>query len=151
VAPVVVAEWRRLAGVDPAVVWSTVADPARATEWAPVASATFMGGEVPAVGNTVFVGRGRRSTTPEDAWRYRIVEWDAGHHYACEVTRPRAAGTERLDVEVTGEWDPVAPVTRVELCYRAEVAPLLTVLCRWRIASLLRRALDGIERAVARR
>jgi hypothetical protein len=66
------------------------------------------------------------------------------------VTRPRAAGTERLDVEVTGEWDPVAPVTRVELCYRAEVVPLLTVPCRWRVASLLRRALDGIEQAVAR-
>ena len=143
-ARVVVEDGLLLPQTDPSAVWALLADPSRITEWAPVRDADFMGTELPGVGHTAFVRVGRRAK-PEASWRCRIVAWHAGTHYACEMDTPGLASHQRLDVSVAAEIEEGHPSARVALRYAGRVPWLLAAPYRWRVGTLVRRALWGIE------
>ena len=83
-ARIVVSDERKIEGRDAAEIWTLVADLSRFGEWFPVHNATSMTGDVPQVGNIIFVSIGRRSD-PADAIRLEVCEWEAGRRFACEV------------------------------------------------------------------
>lgn len=100
-ARIVVHDERRIEGRDAAEVWAQVADLSRFGEWFPVRHATSMTGEVPQVGNIIFVSVGRRSD-PADAIRLEVCEWEAGRRFACEVREVPGIGEGLFSVEVGG-------------------------------------------------
>ena len=81
---IVVRDERRIEDRNAAEIWTLVADLSRFGEWFPVHSATSMTGDVPQVGNIIFVTIGRRSD-PADAIRLEVCEWEAGRRFACDV------------------------------------------------------------------
>lgn len=144
---VVVRDGRLLHGADPARVWALVADPARTEEWAPVYSAGYLGTELPGVGHTVFV-RLHRFTDPTNALRFRIVEWDAGHRYRCEIDGIKVGTEHQLDVIVRAEVDAGSPAADLELRYSANVPSSWASPVRWWVRSRLARAVAGVEKLV---
>lgn len=100
-AHIVVRDERRIEGRDAAEIWSQVADLSRFGEWFPVRNATSMTGELPQVGNIIFVTIGRRSD-PADAVRLEVSEWEAGRRFACEVREVPGIDEGRFSVEVDG-------------------------------------------------
>ena len=127
--------------------WALVADPARTEEWAPVFSAGYLGTELPGVGHTVFV-RMHRFTDPAHALRFRIVEWEAGHRYRCEIDGIRVGSEHQLDVIVGAEVDAGSPAADLELRYRAEVPSAWVSPVRWRVRSRLAQAVAGVATLV---
>lgn len=100
-ARIVVRDQRTIEGRDAAEIWTQVADLSRFGEWFPVHSATSLMGEVPQVGNIIFVSIGRRSD-PADAVRLEVVEWDAGRRFTCDVREIPGIGEGLFSVEVDG-------------------------------------------------
>jgi uncharacterized protein YndB with AHSA1/START domain len=134
-------------GIDPARVWAFVADPARIDQWAPVRSSSFMGTELPSQGHTVFLHRTRRRS-PDDAWRCRIEAWDAGHAIRCALETPGPAESQEMQITVATEGSGDRPIAAVSLEYRGDVPPWLAPVYRWRIRTMLRRAVRRIRDAV---
>lgn len=100
-ARIVVLDERKIESRDAAEVWAQVADLSRFGEWFPVHNATSMTGEVPQVGNIIFVSVGRRSD-PADAIRLEVCEWEAGRRFACEVRQVPGVSEGLFSVEVDG-------------------------------------------------
>jgi hypothetical protein len=100
-ARIVVRDERRIEGRDAAEIWSLVADLSRFGEWFPVHRATSMTGDVPQVGNIIFVTIGRR-TDPADAVRLEVCEWEAGRRFSCEVRGLPGIEEGLFSVEVDG-------------------------------------------------
>ena len=137
----------RAEGVDPASVWAFVADPANVARWAPFRSAGYMGTELPGVGHTLFLHRGR-SERADDAWRCRIEAWEAGHRFRCSLETPGTATAQEIEVIVENQGSGAQPVAAVSFAYRGDVPPALAPIYRWRIAAIGRRALHRIFAAV---
>ena len=100
-ASIVVSDERRIDGRDVAEIWAQVADLSRFGEWFPVHTATPMTGEVPQVGNIIFLSIGRRRD-PADAIRLEVCEWEAGRRFACEVREVPGIAEGVFTVEVEG-------------------------------------------------
>lgn len=100
-ARIVVSDERRIDGRDVAEIWAQVADLSRFGEWFPVHTATPMTGEVPQVGNIIFLSIGRRRD-PADAIRLEVCEWEAGRRFACEVREVPGMAEGVFTVEVEG-------------------------------------------------
>ena len=98
-ARIVVRDERRIDGRDAAEIWTVVADLSRFGEWFPVHKALSMTGDLPQVGNIIFVTVGRRSD-PADAVRLEVCEWEAGQRYACDVRELPGFQTGLFTVEV---------------------------------------------------
>jgi len=101
VARIVVRDERRIEDRDAANVWTMVADLSRFGEWFPVHRATSMTGDLPQVGNIIFVAVGRRSD-PADAIRLEVCEWEAGRRFACDVRGLPGIKEGLFTVEVDG-------------------------------------------------
>jgi hypothetical protein len=136
---------RMMHAADPAATWTLVADPERIIEWAPVHAVGFMGTELPSVGHTAFVTM-RAGRPPDEALRFRVVEWDAGHRYRCEVEGFRWATKGQFVVTVDSELEEGHAAASVKLGFRAVVPRWLAPLYRLRVRSLLRRGVAAIER-----
>ncbi len=93
---------RIIEGRDAASVWARVGDVARIDEWFPVHIVGALAGEAPAVGNVVFVSH-RKEQDPGQAFRLRIVEWEAGTRFECEVDSVPGITHGRFGVRVIGE------------------------------------------------
>ena len=100
-AQVVVSDERAIEQRDAAEVWTVVADLSRFGEWFPVHRATSMTGDVPQVGNIIFLSIGRRSD-PASAIRLEVTEWEAGRRFACDVREVPGIDDGRFSVTVTG-------------------------------------------------
>jgi len=100
-ARIVVRDERSIEGRDAAEIWTLVADLSRFGEWFPVHNAISMTGDVPQVGNIIFVTIGRRSD-PADAIRLEVCEWEAGRRFACEVRELPGIDQGLFSVEVEG-------------------------------------------------
>jgi hypothetical protein len=100
-AHIVVRDERRFERRDAAELWTLVADLSRFGEWFPVHSATSMTGDLPQVGNIIFVAVGLRSD-PANAVRLEVCEWEAGRRFACEVRGLPGIDTGVFSVEVDG-------------------------------------------------
>ena len=100
-ARIVVRDDRRIEDRDAAEIWAQVADLSRFGEWFPVKHATSMTGELPQVGNIIFVTIGRRSD-PADAVRLEVSEWEAGRRFACDVREVPGIDEGLFSVEVDG-------------------------------------------------
>ena len=98
---IVVSDERQFDGRDAAEMWTQVADLSRFGEWLPVHDATSMTGEVPQVGNIIFVSVARRSD-PADAIRLEVCEWEAGRRFACDVRDVPGIDEGLFSVEVDG-------------------------------------------------
>jgi hypothetical protein len=146
VARVVVRDGRLLEGVDPAAVWTLVADPSRIGEWAGVRAVGYMGTELPAAGQVVFVAG--RWVPARRARRVEILTWEAGHRYRCGLPDGRFASERRFEVVVTAEVEPGGTSARVTVGYQAEVVAWLASLWRMRAAGRLLRMLDRAERTL---
>jgi hypothetical protein len=100
-ARILVSDERRIEGRGAAEIWAQVADLSRFGEWFPVRNATSMTGDVPEVGNIIFVTIGRRND-PADAVRLEVCEWEAGRRFACEVRELPGIDEGLFSVEVEG-------------------------------------------------
>lgn len=98
-ARIVVRDQRRIEGRDAAELWTLVADLSRFGEWFPVHKAASMTGDLPQVGNIIFITVGRRKD-PADAVRLEVCEWEAGRRFACEVRGLPGIDAGLLTVEV---------------------------------------------------
>ena len=140
---------QRAEGVDPASVWAFVADPANVARWAPFHHAGYMGTELPGVGHTIFLHRGRRERANE-AWRCRIEAWEAGHRVRCSLETPGAATAQELEVVVENLGSGALPVAAISLAYRGDVPAALVPIYQWRVSAIGRRALRRVFAAVPR-
>ena len=138
-ASVVVRDGRSQPGIDPARAWALVADLNRLDEWLGAKLVGSMTTEVPGVGHVFFIGLTRRST-PDRSVRLRVVEWEAGSRYLCEIADLPFLRDGRFEVVVVG-----APHvdTTVQLTVSGEAARLS--------APLIRRDLGRRFRAAHRR
>ena len=109
-ARIVVSDQRRIDERDVAEIWAQVADLSRFGEWFPVHTATSMTGEVPQVGNIIFLSIGRRRD-PADAIRLEVCEWEAGRRFACEVRAVPGIPEGLFTVEVESAASGGATVT----------------------------------------
>jgi len=147
VTSILVRSVERLDGVDPARVWAFVADPANIVRWAPARTIGYLGTEIPDVGHSLFLHRGRRERAGR-AWRCRIAQWEAGHRIRCTLDTPGAARQQEIEVVVETSGSGAAPAADLSLAYRAEVPAPAALLYRWRIAAMERTALRKIREEV---
>ena len=110
-AHIVVRDERTIERRDAAEVWTQVADLSRFGEWFPAHQATSMTGDVPQVGNIIFLSLSRRSD-PTSAIRLEVREWEAGRRFACDVREIPGIDEGRFSVSVTGPAGGAALVTR---------------------------------------
>lgn len=139
-ARIVVRDERRIEGRDAAEIWTLVADLSRFGEWFPVHTATSMTGDLPEVGNIIFVTVGRRSD-PADAVRLEVSEWEAGRRFACDVRGLPGIDVGLLTVEV-GRAS--ADAATVILRFGAEDGRLAGRIAAYEISRRFRRALDRL-------
>ena len=100
-AHIVVRDERTIERLDAAAVWTLVADLSRFGDWFPVHRATSMTGDVPQVGNIIFLSLSRRSD-PASAIRLEVSEWEAGRRFVCDVREVPGIDEGRFSVSVTG-------------------------------------------------
>ena len=146
---VAVAVLDEMDGVDPARVWSFVADPANLAKWAPARRAGFIGTEMPAVGHTVFLHRGR-GDDPDRAWRCRIDEWEAGHRIRCTLETPGYARDQTIEVVAETRGTGAHASTGLRVRYRGDVPAGLAPLYRWRVRSMGEQAIRAVATAGTR-
>ncbi len=123
-----------------------VADPARADEWAAVATVGYMGTELPKSGQVVFV-RTRRWQRPSSARRVEIEEWEAGERYSCKLGSYRLAENVTFGVEIHPEPAGGGVGTRIKLTQRMEAAPQLAGWLQNYGNRRLQRLIAKVERA----
>jgi Polyketide cyclase / dehydrase and lipid transport len=128
---------RTLHGRDSAEVWAEVADLPRFDAWFPVHVSGAMAGEVPSVGNVLFVSY-RRGTDPAEGVRLRVTEWEAGTRYSCEAMGIPGIRDGMLEVRVVGE----APgETHVHLGFTGDADGVTGRLAAFEISRRMRLAL----------
>jgi hypothetical protein len=139
-ARIVVSDERRIDGRDAAEIWAQVADLSRFGEWFPVHTATSMTGEVPQVGNIIFLSIGRRRD-PADAIRLEVCEWEAGRRFACEVREIPGIAEGVFTVEVKGA---ASGGTNVVLQFVGEGDAVSGQISGYEIGRRFRRALNRL-------
>jgi carbon monoxide dehydrogenase subunit G len=131
---------RVLHGRDPAEIWAIVADLPRLDAWFPVHVSGAMAGEVPSVGNVVFVSH-RKGADPADGIRLRVTEWDAGTRYACEALAVPGIVDGMFEVRVVGD----APgETRVRLSFTGDAEGVIGRVAAFEISRRMRLALRDL-------
>lgn len=128
---------RVLPGRDPAEVWAVVADLDRLDRWLPVHVSGAMAGEMPSVGNVVFVSF-RRGADPAESIRLRVTEWEAGTRYACEVLGVPGIDDAAFEVRVVGDAPGEA---RVRLSFTGDADGVTGRVAAFEISRRLRLAL----------
>ena len=136
----------RVFEVDPAQVWTLVADPGRVGEWAAIETVGFMGTEMPSSGHIVFV-RTRWWQRPSNARRIEVDEWEAGARYRCKLQPSRLVQAASFEVEIHPEVTSQGVATKVKLTQRVEVPALAGAPVRWYVDRRLRSTLDRIDEA----
>lgn len=131
---------RVLAGRDPAEVWAVVADLDRLDRWMPVHVSGAMAGEMPSVGNIVFVSH-RRGVDPADGIRLRVTEWEAGTRYACEALGVPGIDDGTFEVRVVGDAPGEA---RVQLSFTGDAEGVAGRVAAFEISRRLRLALRNL-------
>lgn len=132
-----------LHGRDPAEVWATVADLPRIDAWFPVYVAGAMAGEVPSVGNVVFVSP-RKGADPADSIRLRVTEWEAGTRYACEALAVPGIVDGMFEVRVVGD---TPGETRVRLGFSGDADGVTGRIAAFEISRRMRMALRNLAGA----
>lgn len=131
---------RVLHGRDPAEVWAEVADLPRLDEWFPVHVSGSMAGELPAIGNVVFVSH-RKGADPADSVRLRVTEWEAGTRYACEALAVPGIVDGMFEVRVVGD----APgETHVKLGFTGDADGVVGRVAAFEISRRMRLALRNL-------
>ena len=120
--------------------WAQVADLSRFGEWFPVHQATSMTGDVPQVGNIIFLSIGRRSD-PASAVRLEVSEWEAGRRFACDVREVPGIEEGRFSVTVTG---PPGGAATVNLSFVGDGDGLVARLSGFEIGRRFRCALERL-------
>lgn len=139
-AHIVVREERTIERRDAAGVWALVADLSRFGEWFPVRRAISMTGDVPQVGNMIFLTLGRRSD-PTSAIRLEVREWEAGRRFECDVRELPGIEEGRFSVSVTG---PPGGAATVSLGFIGKGDGVTARLSGFEIGRRFRRALDRL-------
>lgn len=146
---IVVGDRRRYEDVDPAAVWTLLADPSRIGEWAGVETVGYMGTELPAVGHIVFIKTGRFQKSA-GARRVVVESWDAGTGFRCKVDGVRVVGDFVLEVRLTSEVGHAARSALLEIRQAAEVPRRLEAVWRAWASHRVKRMLDRVGRRLAR-
>jgi len=139
-AQIVVRDERRIEQRDAAGVWTLVADLSRFGEWFPVHHATSMTGDVPQVGNIIFLSLSRRSD-PTNAIRLEVREWEAGRRFECDVREIPGIDEGRFSVSVTG---PAGGAALVSLSFVGEGDGFAARISGFEIGRRFRGALDRL-------
>jgi hypothetical protein len=139
-AQIVVRDERTIESRDAAEIWALVADLARFGEWFPVHSATSMTGDLPQVGNIIFLSPTRRSD-PAAAIRLEVREWEAGRRFECDVREVPGIEEGRFAVTVTG---PAGGAATVILRFTGEGAGITARISGYEIGRRFRGALDRL-------
>jgi hypothetical protein len=132
---------RVLEGQDSATIWALVGDPSRLHEWFPVHQVGVLAGEVPAVGNVVFVSH-RKDEDPVSAIRLRVVGWVAGTRFECEADQVPGIDNARFEVRVIGE--PPDDTAHVYLGFTGDAVGLTGRLSAFEITRRFRVALKQL-------
>lgn len=146
---IAVAVSQEMDGVDPARVWAFVANPANLEKWAPARRVGFMGTELPSVGHSLFLHRGRNEDA-DRAWRCRIDVWEAGHRIRCTLETPGSAQDQTIEVVVETRGSGSHARTGLGIVYRGDVPGGLAPLYRWRVRSMEERAIRAVAVELAR-
>jgi len=139
-AQIVVRDERRIERRDAAEVWTLVADLSRFGEWFPVHQAMSMTGDVPQVGNIIFLSLSRRSD-PKSAIRLEVREWEAGRRFECDVREVPGIEEGRFSVSVTG---PAGGAALVNLSFVGEGDGIAARISGFEIGRRFRGALDWL-------
>jgi len=137
---IVVRDERTIENHDAAEVWALVADLARFGEWFPVHNAISMTGDLPQVGNIIFLSPTRRSD-PAAAIRLEVRAWEAGRRFECDVREVPGIEEGRFSVTVTGLAGGAATVT---LSFVGEGAGIAARISGYEIGRRFRGALDRL-------
>lgn len=149
-ARVVVRGTRPVGNVDPARVWALVADPARIGEWAGVKFVSYMGKEIPERGAAFFATLRPRARA-ENALRFEITEWEAGHRYRCAITGPGIGDEREVEIAVDSFLASGVPTTELTITHRAQVDRWMSGPYRAMAQRRVEAALDGAERCFGMR
>ena len=139
-AHIVVRDERTIERRDAAEVWTLVADLSRFGEWFPAHQVTSMTGDVPQVGNIIFLSLSRRSD-PTSAIRLEVREWEAGRRFACDVREVPGIDEGRFSVSVTG---PAGGAALVTLSFVGEGDGIAARISGFEIGRRFRGALDRL-------
>ena len=142
----VVCAAQRVLEVDPARVWTLVADPARVGDWAAIETVGFRGTELPKTGHVVFV-RTRRWQRRASARRVEVEQWEAGASYRCKLQPSRLIKAASFDVAIHPEVTSSGVATTVKLVQRMETSPVAAGVVRWYVDRRLQTTLDRIDKA----
>lgn len=125
-------------------VWAEVGDLANLDRWLPVHMAGALAGEAPSVGSVVFVSH-RKNQDPAHAIRLRVVEWEAGTRFVCEVLEVPGILDGRFEVRVVAE--PPDDTAHVHLGFSGDAAGISGRLSAFEIARRFRIALRNLAKS----
>lgn len=140
-ARLVVRADRVLEGQNAARVWSRVGDLTRFPDWFPVHVVGSLTGDVPEVGNVIFVTL-RKGGHPEDPIRLEVREWEAGTRILFAVEGMPGLDEGEFQIQVTGE--PSHDAAMVDLRFEGEASGLRARTIEFEIRRRFRTALKRL-------
>lgn len=132
---------RVLDGVDAARVWAVVGDLTSFHEWFPVHRVGSITGEVPEVGNVVFV-KLRARAGEDHPVRLEVRGWEAGTRLVFDVDG--LAGVERAEFEVQVRGEPPNDTAHVRLRFDGESSGIRGRMVEISTRRRFRKALDRL-------